>query len=44
MQIRIPKQLKEDFRKTAEKNLHTPSVLIRHWIEKYVEENKEELK
>ncbi|WP_373894479.1 hypothetical protein [Virgibacillus sp. CBA3643] len=44
MQIRIPKQLKDDFRKIAENNAHNTSALVRKWIENYIEENKEELK
>lgn len=44
IQARITESLREEFRTVAESNAQNPSALIRMWIEKYVEENKKELK
>lgn len=38
--IRISEDSKEEFYKITNNNAQTPSVLLRKWIEKYVEENK----
>jgi predicted DNA-binding protein len=44
LNIRIEKELREEFKRVAESNVQSPSALIRKWIEKYIEENKEEIK
>lgn len=41
--IRIEKELRDEFRKVAESNAQTPSALVRMWIEKYLKENKKTL-
>lgn len=40
IQARIPKDTRDSFRKIAESKAQNPSALIRMWIEKYIEENK----
>ena len=40
MQIRMPKEMKDEFKRVANENAQNPSQLIRNWIEKYIEENK----
>ena len=42
--IRIEKELREEFKKTAESNVQSPSALVRKWMEDYIRENKEENK
>ena len=44
MQIRMPKEMKDEFQRIAKENAQNPSQLIRNWIEKYIEENKEDVK
>jgi len=41
LNIRIEEELRDQFKKIAEDNTQTPSMLVRKWIEKYIEENKE---
>lgn len=41
LNIRIEEELRDQFKKIAEDNAQTPSMLVRKWIEKYIEENKE---
>lgn len=41
MTIRMPEELKNEFDEACGKNFVNASALIRSWIEKYVEENKE---
>jgi len=38
-QIRLPKELYQKFKDISKSNAQTPSLLVRNWIEKYVEEN-----
>lgn len=38
-QIRLPKELYQKFKDISKNNSQTPSLLVRNWIEKYVEEN-----
>ncbi|WP_165820931.1 hypothetical protein [Pueribacillus theae] len=38
--IRIEEELRDKFKKIAEENAQTPSLLIRNWIEKYIKENQ----
>ncbi|WP_158735157.1 CopG family transcriptional regulator [Alteribacillus sp. YIM 98480] len=40
MQVRIPNELYDQFKKEAKDNAQTPSLLVRKWIEEYVENNK----
>lgn len=40
MQIRLPKELYEEFKGVAKDNAQVPSLLVRKWIEEYVKENK----
>lgn len=42
-QIRINKELYEQFKIIAADNAQTPSLLVRKWIKNYVDNNKEEL-
>lgn len=42
MQVRLSKELYDHFKEIAQSNLQVPSMLVRKWIEDYVEENKEE--
>jgi len=45
MQVRLPEELRSEFKKTADDNAQVPSLLIRKWIENYIGENsKEEIK
>lgn len=44
MQIRLPKELYEEFKNIAKDNAQVPSLLVRKWIESYIKDNKEELK
>ncbi|GGJ85865.1 hypothetical protein GCM10007063_05400 [Lentibacillus kapialis] len=36
LNIRIDKELRDQFKETAKKNAHNSSELIRQWIEQYV--------
>lgn len=40
LQIRISAELHKKFKQTAAENMQVPSLLIRKWIEDYVEKNK----
>ena len=40
LNIRISKEMRDEFKKIAWKNAQTPSILIRKWIEEYIKENK----
>ena len=40
LNIRIEKELRDEFKRIAEENAQTPSALIRKWIEEYIKENK----
>ena len=40
IQIRIPKETKDKFRRIAKENAQNPSQLIRNWIEKYIIEEE----
>ena len=40
LNIRIEEGLRDKFKEVAEENSQTPSLLIRKWIEAYIEENK----
>jgi predicted DNA-binding protein len=40
LQIRIPADTYESFKQMAAKNAQTPSLLIRKWIEDYIEKNQ----
>lgn len=42
MQIRMPKEMKDEFQRIAKENAQNPSQLVRNWITKYIEENKKE--
>ena len=42
--IRIEKELREEFKRTAESNVQSPSALVRKWMEDYIRENEEENK
>lgn len=42
--IRIERELREEFKKTAESNVQSPSALVRKWMEDYIRENEEENK
>ena len=42
--IRIEKELREEFKRVAESNVQSPSALVRKWMEDYIRENKEEIK
>ena len=44
LQIRMPKEMKDEFQRIAKGNAQNPSQLIRLWIAKYIEENKNEKK
>ena len=39
MQIRIPKEQYEEFKRIAKENSQVPSMLVRKWIEEYIEKN-----
>ena len=41
-QIRLPKELYDQFKGMTKENAQVPSLLVRKWIEQYVEENKQE--
>lgn len=38
--IRLSEELRDEFKKIADKNAHNTSALIRKWIEQYIKENK----
>jgi len=40
MQIRIPKEQYEEFKRIAKENAQVPSMLVRKWIEEYIKNNK----
>lgn len=40
MQIRMPKEMKDEFQRIAKEKAQNPSQLVRNWITKYIEENK----
>lgn len=40
IQIRVSKEMKDEFKRIAKGNAQNPSQLIRNWIKKYIEENK----
>lgn len=40
LNIRISKEMRDEFKKIALQNAQTPSILIRKWIEEYIKENK----
>lgn len=42
MQIRMPKEMKDEFQRIANENAQNPSQLVRNWIKDYIEENKKE--
>jgi predicted DNA-binding protein len=44
LNIRIEEEMRDEFKRIADENAQSPSALIRKWIEKYIEENKEEIK
>lgn len=41
IQIRISKEMKNEFRRIAKENAQNPSQLIRNWIAKYINEKNE---
>ena len=42
MQIRLPKEMYETFKKIAAEKSQVPSLLVRKWIEEYINENQKE--
>lgn len=42
MQIRMSKEMKDEFQRIAKENAQNPSQLVRNWIKDYIEENKKE--
>ena len=42
LQIRIPPELKQRFDEVARRKATNKSLLIRNWIQEYVEENEKE--
>lgn len=44
LNIRIEKELRDEFKRIAEENAQTPSVLIRKWIEDYIKKHKNQKK
>lgn len=40
--IRIDREIREEFKRTAQANAHNPSALVRKWIEDYIDNNKPE--
>ena len=43
LNIRISKELRDEFRRVADESVQNPSELIRRWIKKYIEKNKKSL-
>ena len=41
LNIRISEEMRDEFKKQAEENAQTPSMLVRKWIEDYIKENVE---
>jgi len=41
IQVKLTREMREEFQRVAADNMQNPSVLIRYWIKKYIEENKE---
>jgi len=41
LNIRISEEMRDEFKKLAEENAQTPSMLVRKWIEDYIKENVE---
>ena len=42
LNIRISKEMRDEFKKIASQNAQTPSILIRKWIGEYIKENKKD--
>lgn len=42
MQIRLPKEMYEKFKEVAAGNAQVPSLLVRNWIEDYINKNQRE--
>lgn len=42
LNIRIGKEMRDEFKKIARQNSQTPSLLMRKWIEEYIKENKKD--
>lgn len=42
MQIRLPKEMYETFKKIAAEKSQVPSLLVRKWIEEYINKNQKE--
>jgi len=40
LNIRISEEMRDEFKRISEENAQTPSMLIRKWIEDYIEKNK----
>lgn len=40
LNIRINKEMRDEFKKLAEERAQTPSTLVRKWIDNYIKENK----
>ena len=38
--IRIDKELRDQFKEVAQENAHNPSALVRKFMEDYIKENK----
>lgn len=41
IQVKLTSKMRREFQRAASDNMQNPSVLIRYWIKKYIEENKE---
>ena len=44
LNIRISEEMRDEFKRIAEKNAQTPSILIRKWIEDYIKKHKNQKK
>lgn len=38
--FRIEEEIKDEFKRVAESNAQTPSILMRMWIDMYIKESK----